>query len=428
MKITYLAHAAMLVESGGKRILMDPWLNDPTYHGTWWHYPPLALGVRDLPPVDYIYISHEHPDHFDPPTLRLLDKKAQVIIARFKNRRFHDLLKGLGFETIHELEFGTWLDWAPRNTLRLIAPDRAWDDSAIQLSDGETTVLNVNDCHLDEATLARLGAERRIDIAFLTFTGASQYPGCYEYPIEEKLKRWQVSKKAHLDEFVQWAKLLQTKRAVPAAGNYALLHPDQLPFNTGEYVSHPQEALDLLAKAAPGIEGLQMNPGDVWTPEGGHTRLHPAPNWQNRIEEIRALSAARAPLIAEYFERETAAPADLYERFRTYFNEVLDAETARRIGIVMWWKVEGPSGGDWTIDFRRSGDWISKGEPTSWNLKLTIPDKLVAKGVGEEAPWEDLILSFRIRLARQPDVYPKDFWTWFSRMQGRKYLTRAAAA
>ena len=43
MQVTYLGHAAILLEAGGTRILMDPWLTDPTYHGTWWHFPPLEI-------------------------------------------------------------------------------------------------------------------------------------------------------------------------------------------------------------------------------------------------------------------------------------------------------------------------------------------------------------------------------------------------
>ena len=123
--------------------------------------------------------------------------------------------------------------------MRLIAPDRPWDDSAILLRNDGTTVLNVNDCHLDEATL---GAPRRastsIDLAFLTFTGASQYPGCFDFPLASKIERALYSKHSHLEEFVNWARLLRTKRAVPAAGNHALLAEDQLFLNTPIYAQH----------------------------------------------------------------------------------------------------------------------------------------------------------------------------------------------
>jgi UDP-MurNAc hydroxylase len=419
MKVTYIGHACMMMESGGTRILMDPWLTDPTYHGTWWHYPPLTHGVRDLPKLDYLYISHEHPDHFDPPTLRQLDKGVPVLIANYRRKRFRDRLAAIGFRHIHEINFGEEfrLNGSGLN-VRLIAPDRAWDDSAILVRDAQTTVLNVNDCHLDDATLERLGTEYQIDLAFLTFTGASQYPGCFEFPLVSKITRWQESKASHVEEFVSWAKLLRTKRAVPAAGNFALLAPDQLFMNTPHYVNTPQDALDALQGGAPEIEGLQMNPGDVWAADDGHTRLRPPPDWSRRLEHIEALSHQRAAQIAEGFASEGTPPPDLYERFHDYFTGRLraDPSIAKRVNIVTWWVVDGAHGGDWVIDFTRARDWVYRGVPAQWNLRLKFPAQLVYKGVGGEAIWDDLVLSFRVRLARNPDRYMKEFWTWLSKL------------
>ena len=424
MKITYLGHAAILLEAGGTRILMDPWLTDGAYHGAWWHFPPLVLGIRDLPVPDYIYISHEHADHFDPPTLEQADKRSHLIIANFRNKRFRDRLREYGFAGITELDFGQIMGCGDSLDIELIAPDRVWDDSAILLRDGRHTILNVNDCHLDNATLERLGNEHAIDLAFLTFTGASQYPGCFELPPEEKRRRSRLSKQAHLDEFVSWAKRLRTKRAVPAAGNYAFLAPEQLPLNTGDYVSTPKEALEALAAAAPEIEGIQMNPGDQWTPEEGLQRRQPAPDWDRRIELIEELSHARRAEVTALRAAEKPAPADLFERFHEYFTAILTGhpQTAPQVNLTIWWTVEGPAGGDWVMDLTRESDWIYRGVPGQWNLHITIPDRLIALGVSEESPWENLVLSFRTSIARQPDRYMREFWEWFARLPGRKYL------
>lgn len=429
MNVTYLGHAAIQIECKGTRILMDPWLTDPIYLGAWWHYPPLALHVEDLPTPDYLYISHEHPDHFDPPTLEKIDKNVTVVVADFPNKRFRDRIRALGFRRIVELPYNQVFRCGASLELHLIRPDRPWDDSAILLSDGTTTVLNVNDCHLDEQTLKDLGDRYQIDLAFLTFTGASQYPGCFDFSAEEKTKRWQASKRAHLKEFANWARLLRAKRAVPAAGNYALLAPDQLHLNTSDYVNNPQEAVDLLAQVAPEVEGLQMNPGDRWSPHEGLQRLLPPPNWNERIAEIESMSRAKAKEVAAYFTAEEPAPADLYDRFREYFEDVLsnDPGICDRVGIVTWWKVDGPSGGDWTLDFTRDRDWVSRGAPAQWNLRLQVPDKLVYMGVTDRTAWENLALSFRIRLARQPDHYMEGFWTWFCKFQGRDRMARNTA-
>ncbi len=419
MKVTYLGHACMMVETEGVRVLMDPWLTDPTYHGTWWHYPPLALGVRDLPRPDYVYISHEHPDHFDPATLRQLDKDVRVVIPNYRRKRFRDRIAAIGFRHIQELDFGEEFHCNGNGVgLRLIPPDRPWDDSAILMKDSATTLLNVNDCHLDEATLERIGSERQVDLAFLTFTGASQYPGCFEFPLGSKIERWQTAKQAHLDEFVSWARRLRVRRAVPAAGNYALLAPDQLFLNTPLYVSTPQEAVEALRVQAPEIEGLQLNPGDVWRADAGVERLRPAPDWSRRLEHIEALSHRHRGQIAEYFASEGGAPPDLYDRFHAYFTGLLraDASIAKRINIVTWWVVDGPHGGDWVIDFTRARDWVRRGVPQHWNLRLKFPARLLHQGVSGEAIWDNLVLSFRVRLARNPDHYMKEFWTWLSKL------------
>jgi UDP-MurNAc hydroxylase len=419
MQITYLGHAAILLEAGGTRVLMDPWLTDPTYHGTWWHYPPLEIGARDLPRIDYLYVSHEHPDHFDPPTLAQLDKDIHVVIAKYPRKRFRDRIAALGFRRITEIDYET--DFAGNGdglTFRLIGPDRPWDDSAILLRHGGTTVLNVNDCHLDHATLRRVGREQAIDLAFLTFTGASQYPGCFDFPLSSKIERALYSKHAHLEEFVNWARLVGAKRAVPAAGNHALLAEDQLFLNTPMYANTPADAIDALRAGAPEIEGLQMNPGDTWTPENGHVRYRPAPDWSRRLEAIEELSRAVRARGAEYFASEAAAPADLYERFRAYFNGHLERDPgiAPGINLCIWWTVTGDHGGEWVIDFRRASDWVRQGAPDDWNLHITIPDKLVYKGVTEQGVWDDIVLSFRVRLTRRPDRFMREWWVWFSKL------------
>lgn len=419
MKVTYIGHACIMIESGGSRILMDPWLVDPTYHGAWWHYPPLALGVKDLPKIDYLYISHEHPDHFDPPTLEYLDKDVQVIIANYRRKRFRDRIRAIGFRHINEVEFGEVIPCGGDGlTVRLIPPDRPWDDSAVLIKDGETTVLNVNDCHLDDATLASIGAIESVDLAFLTFTGASQYPGCFEFPMEEKVKRWRASKEAHLEEFVNWAVLLKTKRAVPAAGNFALLAPPELFMNTCDYVNNPQEAVDLLREKAPEIEGLQMNPGDVWTSDGKFTRLNAPPDWNRRVQHIETMSREHAQAVIDGFASEAPAPPNLYDLFEKYFNGLLsaDPEIARTVNIVTWWVVDGPHGGDWIVDFTKEHGWVSRGVPPEWNLKLSWPAELVYQGVTREGIWDHLVLSFRLRLARNPDRYMKEFWTWLCKL------------
>jgi hypothetical protein len=146
--------------------------------------------------------------------------------------------------------------------------------------------------------------------------------------------------------------------------------------------------------------------------------LRPPPDWSRRLEHIEELSRQHSGRIAEGFASEGEPPADLYDRFHDFFSSLLQADPsiAKRINIVTWWVVDGPQGGDWVIDFTRDREWIYRGVPAQWNLRLKFPARLVAQGVSGEAIWDNLVLSFRVRLARNPDRYMKEFWTWLSKV------------
>ncbi len=98
-RITFLGHATVLVELDGLRLLTDPVLRQQVG-------PLLRRGPRPhlgpLSGLDAVLISHLHLDHYDPPSLRLLDKGVLIIGPRGSARS----LRWRGFEDVHELAAG----------------------------------------------------------------------------------------------------------------------------------------------------------------------------------------------------------------------------------------------------------------------------------------------------------------------------------
>ncbi len=93
MKITYYGHSCFLVETNGKRLLFDPFVNGN----------PLARGVEvELIRCDYIFATHAHQDHIgDLETVAANNPKALIVgiweVSAYyssKGLRTHPMNKG----------------------------------------------------------------------------------------------------------------------------------------------------------------------------------------------------------------------------------------------------------------------------------------------------------------------------------------------
>jgi L-ascorbate metabolism protein UlaG (beta-lactamase superfamily) len=101
-RATYIGHATALLEIDGMRVLTDPVLRDRVVHVKRYAEPP-AVDSYELP--DLVLISHGHPDHLDPASLRLLGRDRTLVVPRGLGR----LLRRRGFGHVHELGVGeTW--------------------------------------------------------------------------------------------------------------------------------------------------------------------------------------------------------------------------------------------------------------------------------------------------------------------------------
>ncbi|MDJ0850017.1 MAG: MBL fold metallo-hydrolase [Myxococcota bacterium] len=106
--VTWVGHATLLVQMDHVTFLTDPiWSDRPSpvsFAGPHRFVPP-GLALEDLPPIDFVVVSHSHYDHLDLRTLRdLAERDAETLfLVPLGNR---ELLRSEGIANVEELDWG----------------------------------------------------------------------------------------------------------------------------------------------------------------------------------------------------------------------------------------------------------------------------------------------------------------------------------
>ena len=105
--LTFIGHSSFFVQMGGKNLVIDPnfarWLvvlKRQRRPGT---------KIKDLPPIDYVLVTHAHLDHLHKPSLRAIARmtrrKRGVGPKIIVPANVRDLVFDLGFEEVIELSW-----------------------------------------------------------------------------------------------------------------------------------------------------------------------------------------------------------------------------------------------------------------------------------------------------------------------------------
>ncbi len=145
MELETLGHAALLLrDSEGEPLLMtDPWLIGSTYWRSWWlqNYP-TAEQMDEYRRVKFAYITHEHMDHFHPPSIRKLGTQPTYLAPALPQEQIANFLGDKGFNT-KVLEPLQWHQL--HDSLRVLSIPLPNDDSVLLLDTPTAFIVNIND-------------------------------------------------------------------------------------------------------------------------------------------------------------------------------------------------------------------------------------------------------------------------------------------
>ena len=304
MRATSIGHAGILIETQFGSIACDPWFH-PAFFASWFVFPRNDQLTADLlsriEHADYLYISHLHGDHLDDAWLAdHMSRDTTVLIPGFPTRELELHMRSLGFTNIIRTVDGEEIDLDGMRVaihVETSISDGPGGDSTLVVSDGETRLLNQNDCRT--ADLNALAAHGRIDLHWLQYSGAIWYPMVYDETPERMRELVDAKVDAQFARALKYVEVIDAKAVVPSAGPPAFLDPELFQFNviTGDELSiFPDQVSFLDRLTAAGRCGILAIPGteiDI-TPDGC-TIHHPIP-----VAEVDAIFTDKRDYLERY--------------------------------------------------------------------------------------------------------------------------------
>ena len=146
--ITWVNHASYVLEASGVVLLTDPWFEGTAFDDGWALYSQTRVDEDLLRRVTHVWLSHEHPDHFSPTSLRSIPPdvrcKITVLYQASRDRKVVDYCRDLGFADVRELRPNNWVPLA--DGVRVMCNRWRLGDSYLAVETPAGLVLNVNDC------------------------------------------------------------------------------------------------------------------------------------------------------------------------------------------------------------------------------------------------------------------------------------------
>jgi N-acyl-phosphatidylethanolamine-hydrolysing phospholipase D len=129
--VTWVGHSTLLVQIDGINFLTDP-----MWSKTASPVPPigprrlvkLGLAIEDLPPIDFVVISHNHYDHMDVPTLKKLFtiNPDTVFFVPMDNAK---LLRKKGIKKVQQMDWGESIEF--KNLVIHCLPSQHWSKRSL---------------------------------------------------------------------------------------------------------------------------------------------------------------------------------------------------------------------------------------------------------------------------------------------------------
>jgi UDP-MurNAc hydroxylase len=419
MKIQFIGHAGFIVESASEILIMDPWLSETgAFDSAWFQFPcnhhlarEVVERIQNPDKPCYLYVSHEHKDHFDVPFLKTIVQHQPItIVAHFSDPHFMTTLREIGFSHINALEDGKTISLNDLTVTIYIDDGSINRDSAILVKEDDFAFLNLNDCKIFDRLHHIRQTSGPINVIAGQFSGASWHPTCYRYDEKEYVRVSRQKSFGKLRSVLNAIETVQPDWYFPCAGPPCFLDPDLMHLNFEEVNIFPSQftAVEYLKRRTTSRVDAIM-PGDVFDSEVNE--------FSHRSEE-RVTPATERDGLRQYaarFEHLWDAKSRSRSREQKYrimsrLADELNRKLANFVaqdafGRNIYFSLTDLEDVYLCADFVQRKVYRTSKLPNDKFYHVEAPAWQIERVLDRAMTWEDFCLTFRAKVARSPDKY-----------------------
>lgn len=409
-KVKWLNHASVEVEYNDIRLVTDPWLVGSAFINGWWlNTPTKKSDFQRFLKSDYIYVSHNHPDHCNRHTLEYLSKKQKFIVPKFSSKSTINILKSYGFENVFELEFNHIYELTDGFQVSILKSGDFRDDSGLYISNGQNQFLFTVDSNFLNGHIL----PHNLDLLMTAFAGgASGFPLCYNNYTDLQKEEIQQRNLAGLrSNVMDYIKITTPKYYMPYAGMFkeaAIRDLTILQHNQKNSIEDYKILLERNRKT--NLIETDNTFHLIFDSEGNMNKVYEeegesVPNQipEEVINQSKEIYKPNYTTILKYFKDSNYKDKQLLiiQLTNDNFNPI-----DKNYILINFFEKE------YSLTQEKPNYSLGSLEYKVMEIKVRFESFMLL--IENMLPWEDLSIGFQMRINRIPNMYESKFWYHFT--------------
>ena len=256
-ELHFINHSSILISKNNINFAMDPWISGLVFNNSWKLLVNTPKNSEELlKKSNYVWFSHEHPDHFNPPNLKIFNKNTNFIFQKTKDQRVVNYIKKKISNKVHELAINNELKITDDFIIKII-PFKYLDSMCLIKIDG-LKILNLNDCDIknDDELSDILKITGKIDILLAQFSYAIGKTN------KNETKKRKILASKILKNLSNTLDILKPNIFIPFASFCYFSRNDN--FYLNDSINTINHTVDYLKTLHPNIKFYCFYPGDFW--------------------------------------------------------------------------------------------------------------------------------------------------------------------